>query len=259
MQDKGNYCHECNKKIDSLIPFKCKHCGNLFCKDHFLPENHNCPNFKPKSIFSQLNDKPDMREPKPSYENTYEQRPKQHSNEKHKKYREHKKRKYTLGQTIKYKCRKAKIPVWFLATLTIMIVIAIIHQFYEIKILSYDISIVYYICEIVIVGYLMFRLLKKFDSIHVGSDLRLFGLRMLSGLVSLVGLFIFFFMMIVPLFALFDENMASIAFFGSGFNLHLTGTILFGTVGFGMTIIGAYLYFKFQRKTGNFVWFGRIR
>ena len=51
--DKGGkvmrkYCHSCGKELDSLIPFKCKSCGKLFCKHHFLPENHCCPDLKPK-------------------------------------------------------------------------------------------------------------------------------------------------------------------------------------------------------------------
>jgi len=37
-------CHQCGNELDSLLPFKCKHCGELYCKDHYLPENHNCPN-----------------------------------------------------------------------------------------------------------------------------------------------------------------------------------------------------------------------
>ena len=272
-------CHECDKKVDSLIPFKCKHCGNLFCKDHYLPENHNCPDFKPKSIFSRLSgtvisEEPDYidyeltpniepdeaKEEEESIEEKPDRLPKKEKSVKVKPTKKRRrKRKYTLWQIINYKCRKATIPVWFLITLIIMITIAVIHQFYIIKILSYDISIIYYICEVIVIGYLMFRLLKKFDNIHVGSDLRLFGLRMLSGLISFIGILIFFFMMIAPFFALFDENMAFVVLFGSSFHLPLTGTILFGTIGVGMSIIGAYLYFKFQRRTGEFVWFGRIR
>ena len=42
------YCYYCRKEIDSLIPFKCRHCGQLFCKDHYLPENHKCTDFKPR-------------------------------------------------------------------------------------------------------------------------------------------------------------------------------------------------------------------
>lgn len=33
-------CSFCNKK--ERMPFKCKFCGNSFCSDHRLPENHSC-------------------------------------------------------------------------------------------------------------------------------------------------------------------------------------------------------------------------
>ncbi|MFQ5975505.1 MAG: AN1-type zinc finger domain-containing protein [Candidatus Hydrothermarchaeales archaeon] len=33
-------CIVCGKK--ELLPFKCKFCGNIFCSEHRLPENHQC-------------------------------------------------------------------------------------------------------------------------------------------------------------------------------------------------------------------------
>lgn len=38
-------CKYCYKELDSLVPWKCNHCGEYFCADHRLPENHNCQNF----------------------------------------------------------------------------------------------------------------------------------------------------------------------------------------------------------------------
>ena len=35
-------CHQCGKSVDGL-PFRCNYCGNLFCGEHRLPENHACP------------------------------------------------------------------------------------------------------------------------------------------------------------------------------------------------------------------------
>jgi len=34
-------CHYCGR--DVMLPFKCPFCGQYFCEDHRLPENHNCP------------------------------------------------------------------------------------------------------------------------------------------------------------------------------------------------------------------------
>ncbi len=34
-------CHFCGKILTGL-PFRCRHCGNSFCAEHHLPENHHC-------------------------------------------------------------------------------------------------------------------------------------------------------------------------------------------------------------------------
>lgn len=33
-------CHYCN--IEVYMPFRCPYCGNYYCPEHRLPENHNC-------------------------------------------------------------------------------------------------------------------------------------------------------------------------------------------------------------------------
>jgi predicted nucleic acid binding AN1-type Zn finger protein len=38
-------CQYCKKAIE-LFPYKCKFCLNDFCKDHYLPEKHNCGSLK---------------------------------------------------------------------------------------------------------------------------------------------------------------------------------------------------------------------
>lgn len=35
-------CSACGKEV--TLPFKCKYCGQLFCDEHRLPENHSCKN-----------------------------------------------------------------------------------------------------------------------------------------------------------------------------------------------------------------------
>jgi len=37
-------CDYCGKEV--YLPYRCKYCGGLFCVEHHLPENHNCPNLK---------------------------------------------------------------------------------------------------------------------------------------------------------------------------------------------------------------------
>jgi len=38
----NNYCAACGKALEGL-PFKCRYCGEYFCVEHQLPENHACP------------------------------------------------------------------------------------------------------------------------------------------------------------------------------------------------------------------------
>ena len=40
-----NNCAYCHKKFTEF-PFTCKFCGNDYCSDHHLPENHNCAGLK---------------------------------------------------------------------------------------------------------------------------------------------------------------------------------------------------------------------
>jgi len=46
-------CCYCKKEIDDVLPFKCKHCNEYYCIDHFLPENHNCKYYNPPQWKSQ--------------------------------------------------------------------------------------------------------------------------------------------------------------------------------------------------------------
>jgi ADP-ribose pyrophosphatase YjhB (NUDIX family) len=180
---------------------------------------------------------------------------------KHKQFfkqdKKRRKRKYSIWQKIKYRSRKARIPLWFLLCFIAMILVAIIHQYYVIKIATVDLSIFFYILEIIVIGYVVFWLIKRFDRIRVHNNMRLFGLRILSLLLGFTGLALFYFIFIGPVFALFDENIASVLYFGADFGLPLTGKIFFTVFGLGLSIIGCYLFFKFKRKTGQFVWFGR--
>lgn len=35
-------CDYCGKKIDGVLPHKCKYCGLIHCNNHILPESHDC-------------------------------------------------------------------------------------------------------------------------------------------------------------------------------------------------------------------------
>lgn len=46
-------CQVCNK--DVALPFTCRYCGGIFCAEHHLPENHNCPGLsRQKELWREL-------------------------------------------------------------------------------------------------------------------------------------------------------------------------------------------------------------
>ena len=56
------FCEHCGEKIN-FLPFKCKYCGGAYCKEHRLPENHQCT-FELKhtpNTFSGLGEVPSKR------------------------------------------------------------------------------------------------------------------------------------------------------------------------------------------------------
>lgn len=38
---RSSFCNYCLAPVS--LPFKCKRCGGWYCKNHRLPEEHNCP------------------------------------------------------------------------------------------------------------------------------------------------------------------------------------------------------------------------
>lgn len=56
--DDQNYikmttCDYCGEHID-FLPFTCNRCGQSFCGNHRLPENHSCSKIKQKNFFEPL-------------------------------------------------------------------------------------------------------------------------------------------------------------------------------------------------------------
>jgi len=208
----------------------------------------------------------------------HHRRPHRHYHSNRKYYHHHEKlglmdsiKKYGFWNAITYRIKKLRTPLWFWLSLIGLIVILIIMMNYEIGFLS----IIFYLLEIIVLGYLIFLLLKKLDRIYVGSDMRLFGLRILSGIISAIGIYMLFIFLIfgipIVMSGMTDLEMTkqlgnlfglspfvSLFTFGMEFGLPLAGIIFYLSITLGMAVIGGYLFFKFQRRTGQFVWFGRI-
>lgn len=185
--------------------------------------------------------------------------------------------KYGFLNALTYRIKKLGIPPWFLLALIGLFSIPVINWYYQIKVFSTEVlPTLFYILEILVVGYIMFRLLKRLDRIYISSNLRLFGLRILSGIIGGIGaylsiLFLMFGMPIImmgtmgnfetirSMYSFFGLGfLVDIFFFGNSFYLPFTGVILYMVVALSLSIIGGYLFFKFQRKSGQFVWVGRV-
>lgn len=181
-------------------------------------------------------------------------------------------KKYGFWNALTYRIKKSRISIWYFVCFIAMIILALLQQFFTIKIVSIDLSFFFYIFEIIVVGYVIFWLLKKFDRISIHNDMRLFGLRILSGILSFVGIYFLFIFLMFGLPVIMSNSswtremyqfmglgiFYSLFSFGSDFGLPLTGVVLYIGLMLGLALIGGYLFFKFQRRTGRFVWFGRI-
>jgi AN1-like Zinc finger len=41
----GRQCSHPSCRLVDFLPFKCQHCANSFCADHFKPASHSCPKY----------------------------------------------------------------------------------------------------------------------------------------------------------------------------------------------------------------------
>ena len=173
-------------------------------------------------------------------------------------------KKYGFWNALTYRLKKLarKIHPGFTISLIMLFVLPFLLVYWYQEIFVY----LFYLFEIIVVSYLLWKLLKRLDRIRVRSrdTLRLFGLRILSGLVSIFGVFLLLFIWISIPFAtiMIMANKSSVCAhfftFGSQWHIPLIIPLMFEVIGIGLCIIGAYLFFKFQRKTGRFHWIGRI-
>ena len=62
-------CKRCD--VETYMPFRCPYCGEFFCTEHRLPENHECPEYwKAKNLREQPTTTPKIERVEPSYQYT---------------------------------------------------------------------------------------------------------------------------------------------------------------------------------------------
>jgi hypothetical protein len=152
-------------------------------------------------------------------------------------------------------------PIWFIPMIISMVLIAIISYFYSNGYLSF----IFYLFEIIAIGYMLFRLLLNLNRIRIKGDLlRLWGLKILSGIISAIGIIIIFFVWIMffiaPLEMLLNQEsiISQLVIFGNEWNTPYVIPLFLEVIGIGLCFIGAYLLFKFKMRSGNVIWIGRF-
>ena len=239
------YCHYCGKEIDSLIPFKCRYCGNLFCKHHHLPENHNCSNLPPRKTLIKPSNEPLIKTEEPEssapilessskidMETKLQEKPK-----KQKKERRH--------RSYRPRIRLSNLAKIFWGSLIVFIILHLL----LIEVSSRELWIIYIaslcVTEITCLLWLLFKL----DRISVHTHLRLWGLRIIAGILAFFG--------IMLLFLIWFSSMLYMAFYPYADSTMASLSILpFLILGIGLAGIGAYLEFKFRRESGIIVYRG---
>ena len=277
-------CDMCGEKLLTAYPYKCERCGCYFCINCRIPENHNCVGLSESSWgiyreeqIKQGNFIPSKTKVKSSsILNIYKKD--DIMNKHHHKKKRHSKRRYTLSETFLYKLKRfyRKTPKSILFSIPLLLILPLLKIYLveqSLGDMSVLIDIIFYISLVVYFSHIMIRFLKRMDRIYVGSDLRLFGLKILSGIISFVGgyLSITFLWFGLPLLMMAETSFESMRFiysflglgflidiftFGSEFYLPYTGIIIYLVITLGLAVTGGYLFFKFQRRTGQFVWFG---
>jgi len=166
-----------------------------------------------------------------------------------------------LKWEFKHPRKYPQYPIWFIPMLVSMVILSIILYFYPID----NLPILFYILEIIVVSYMMFRLLKRLHRIRIKGDLlRLWGLKILSALITAFGFVIIYFnlvmFMLVPVESLLNQKsiITDIVTFGHQWHTPFIVPLALESIGLGLIIIGAFLLFKFKMQSGNVIWVGRI-
>jgi len=99
----------------------------------------------------------------------------------------------------------------------------------------------FYILSAFLGGYIPYKLFKKYEYKPLHSDLQIWGLKLIAGLIAGVSIIILVFEMMFLMSALLSTVGKEIAY---GISIFL------GVLFFGLMLFSAYLMFKYQMKSG---------
>lgn len=223
-------CHYCGKEV--VFPFKCNYCGKTFCAEHRLPEKHQCTNL-PKEPFWYQREKAVIIEAK-------QQRIKE--GELH-----FIKEKSPGTQPKESKSRKPLVLVtsfkaWsiiFLVTLGIVLAFEYNDANFYHHVSDYVRYLLFAFSSVMAI-WNIYKIFRKFERYQPKTDLQIWILRILSGLVLIAA----FIVLVIGYLFIFTSTVIvqSVSFSMMG--------IFLVTFAFLLIPLSSYLLFKFKRKAG---------
>lgn len=251
-------CEQCGKEVD--LPFECKFCGGYFCVEHRLPETHNCPNLPPRTPLGNWQTKKEItiarakeKIGKFASEGEYHFTSEASTRNSKCERKNRQSQKFMGLLQTDWKTKKLMISLklwfplfWFLVSMLYLIEGKDPTSFYNS--VPDPIKYVLYVFAIGISSWTGYRIFDKLD-VNTSSDRGLFGLKILSGVLFVVGVFMLIFGMV------YSTGFFTDTPFKPTLSLARTTISIFIIIlSFALILISAYLLFKFERRSGIIVY-----
>ena len=209
---QGNVCRHCGRSI-RIMPYICRYCGGSFCPDHRLPENHDCERLKRISHVPPKRRK-GIKVPRPRI------------------------------PRLRMPRRGRKL---FPMLGLIFLIFAVEWRFAEHLVFP-----TYYLLAGITPCWITYKLFIRASRIRAHSDMGIFGLKLLAGLAVLVGLFMIMFPMMWPLLYFLLMPLQALTTLSTlSIDPLFIGLEIFMVVqGFGLMLLGGFIYFKYMRRAG---------
>jgi hypothetical protein len=214
-----------------MYPFVCNYCGLRFCPEHRLPEEHDCNRLPKKKSF---------------WYQRQHQREQRHEEDRERRnlpllQYDYKNLKPLTNKQIK----KHPLAMTYIIAVVGFFLSLTFWGLYPLQALEY-LTYAFELLGIIVFFYFLFRMM---DRISLHSDMRLWGLRILAGIITLFGFLMFF-------TGIFEVFYLSIAF-NQSLQIMVNITIIFfDFLGMGFMLLGSYLIFKFMRRSGIIIYHG---
>lgn len=186
----SNGCNYCGKSISGL-PHHCRFCGEKHCGNHLLPENHKCPDIKKDSGWGTSHRTQSYRT-----RNHHEDKSHSSSSRHVRKTRHSRKHKLRLPRIRLPRIRLPRINLFFKSLFLALITFFLATQYPQQNILLWiEAGAWIYFSFIVYRGAFRWA-----NNVSMGDDLAFFGLRILGGIITFVGVYLMFATMFAAMF-----------------------------------------------------------